>query len=769
MSSSSPDEKSLLDERDSSVSESTPGDLGTDFRLPSFGNSRNETVRPQISDGAQSKDEVHNDIPDNYTLNSSINEVHSGIDPIQLTHTRNTTSSAKSGSSIRKLFNLKKTFTHSTTTGVGSRRRSTILGFRSLRSNTFSGPLNEEDLEKEAERALLLKEQNIAEGLVNLHDHHKGAIDLKSPSVDHGTYLIKEEYDDELNDVNDKFSEIPKNVQTGILSSLLKLYNGDKDQEDSSSEETSDDEIVSDDGFQDLNPSKSMNELDNLRSRFNRKFKSENRSKSPMNLHQRAPRHLLGDSSKSVSNLDLPKFQKLKPKTSKLQKLTHHKKLNKARITVHIADILQRQRFILKLCKTFMLYGAPTHRIEEYLISTARVLEMDANFIYFPGCMIISFGDASTRTSEMHLVRCAQGINLSKLHDVHLIYKNVMHDVTGVDAASEELDRILKGKDLYNNLVLILVNGLSSFFITSWGFRGGWRDMPISFVIGSLIGFLQIIVSPKSNTYSSVFEVTASVLVLFLGRAFGSIGPNKDIFCFSAITQSSLVSILPGYTILCGSLELQSRNIVSGSVRMFYAIIYSLFLGFGIIMGSAIYKWVDSDATSEIVCPLDIQISDYWRIVFVPLFAITQLILGHAKIKQLPIMLFISCASYVAYYFASKHFSSSAEFSLAIGSFIVGILGNLYSRIGQGLAVSAMYPGILLLVPGSIGLKSSLTSGITIADDIVNGSNLSSTNDSSLSFGISMIEVAIGLCVGLIMAALVVYPFGKKRTGLFTL
>ena len=49
-------------------------------------------------------------------------------------------------------------------------------------------------------------------------------------------------------------------------------------------------------------------------------------------------------------------------------------------------------------------------------------------------------------------------------------------------------------------------------------------------------------------------------------------------------------------TAVCGSLELASKNIVSGSVRMVYAIIYSLFLGFGITIGSDLFYVIDRPA-----------------------------------------------------------------------------------------------------------------------------------------------------------------------------
>jgi uncharacterized membrane protein YjjP (DUF1212 family) len=55
----------------------------------------------------------------------------------------------------------------------------------------------------------------------------------------------------------------------------------------------------------------------------------------------------------------------------------------------------------------------------------ARVLEIDGQFLYIPGCMIISFDDASTHTTEVKLVKSVQGVDLGKLKDVHEIYKEV--------------------------------------------------------------------------------------------------------------------------------------------------------------------------------------------------------------------------------------------------------------------------------------------------------------------------------------------------------
>lgn len=71
---------------------------------------------------------------------------------------------------------------------------------------------------------------------------------------------------------------------------------------------------------------------------------------------------------------------------------------------------------------------------------------------------------------------------------------------------------------------------------------------------------------------------------------------------------------------MCGSLELQSKSIVAGSVRMVYAVIYSLFLGFGITIGTAIYGIIDVNASSSTTCQA--QIPEYYRFLFVPAFTL---------------------------------------------------------------------------------------------------------------------------------------------------
>lgn len=653
------------------------------------------------------------------------------------------------------------------------------------------------------------KEREKSEGTTHLDDHPRAStdhdeefyqpnpdIDFIAPSNDY-TMMLDE-------DMHDDYVAPPKKFQAGVLSSLLKLYQNPQANKSSASTLSSTYDIDTKYSEERSKISSGFKNLGKGMMKGGHHFKSDHLSGKKQPKEGSSSSLSEYDEKKEGSTPDedievvegLPSFQKAKPKTPKKalplnhtinnfnnfnptkvpqmrKKIRKHRKeqAEQLRITVHIADILQRQKFIMRMCRALMLFGAPTHRLEEYMTMTSRVLEIDGQFMYLPGCMIVSFGDAATRTSEVHLVKCVQGVNLSKLADTHTIYKSVIHDLVGVEEAASKLEDLLRKKNLYSPWICVFLYGLGSASVCPFAFSGDWYDIPISFGIGLCVGYLQFFLSSMSNLYSSVFEVTASIVVSFIARAIGSIR-GSSIFCFGAVVQGSLALILPGYIILCGSLELQSKNLVAGSVRMFYAIIYSLFLGFGITLGAALYGWVDKNSTNQAQCAADHKIDDKWRILFVPLYSICLALINQARWRQLPVMVAISGTGYVGTYFAGKHFSTVTEFTACIGAFIIGILGNMYSRIGKGMAVSAMLPAIFVQVPSGIASKSTLLSGISSANEITHSKNSTQSSGSdvdSLSFGATMVEVSIGISVGLFAAALVVYPFGKKRTGLFTL
>lgn len=92
-----------------------------------------------------------------------------------------------------------------------------------------------------------------------------------------------------------------------------------------------------------------------------------------------------------------------------------------------------------------------------------------------------------------------------------------------------------------------------------------------------------------------------------------------------------------------------------------------------------------------------------------------------------------------------------------------------------------MLPAIFVQVPSGLSVQGSLVSGLTSANQIVHNSTGNATtisaadvggnasiNSIALDVGFSVVQIAIGITVGLFLAALIVYPLGKRRSGLFS-
>jgi hypothetical protein len=67
--------------------------------------------------------------------------------------------------------------------------------------------------------------------------------------------------------------------------------------------------------------------------------------------------------------------------------------------------------------------------------------------------------------------------------------------------------------------------------------------------------------------FSNVFEIAIATIISFLAAALAS----TRYFCYTALVSGGVVLILPGYIVLTGALELASRNITAGAVRIGYS------------------------------------------------------------------------------------------------------------------------------------------------------------------------------------------------------
>ncbi|KAI0931784.1 hypothetical protein AcW2_000592 [Taiwanofungus camphoratus] len=475
-------------------------------------------------------------------------------------------------------------------------------------------------------------------------------------------------------------------------------------------------------------------------------------------------------------------------------------------ITRHVESYVKRQKFIIRLAKALLSFGAPSHRIESQLVSASAILNVNAAFVHFPNMIIVSFLDTDTRTSETHFVRAGGRVALTALHKVHQVYRDVLRDKLSASEGTDHLKEILQARPLYNIYLRCFLAFICASIICVLSFGGSLLDMFISGLSAAVLQYLGLNAATKSSTYANVYEISVSIIVSFIARVLGSIPGN--IFCYSAISSAGVVLILPGFTILISALELTSRNIMCGSVRMVYAIIYTLFLGFGLTIGSDLYLVINPEARrvdagtdraetetyhghiigNNASLPLselggtfsfmDVgqttahvfkgcyrdprwpwwrQPFPWWTMLFlVPVYSTCSSLANLQSLRsiQLPVMVTFSCAAYAANKGANVLISDRSDIVSAFGAVVIGLCGNLYSRVVGGTAFTSMVTGVLFLVPSAIGNGGGL---------IQNYNSSSAQYSNSFDLGIRMIQVAIGVTIGLFVAQIMVYALGRRK------
>ncbi|KAJ7706362.1 hypothetical protein B0H17DRAFT_919283 [Mycena rosella] len=483
---------------------------------------------------------------------------------------------------------------------------------------------------------------------------------------------------------------------------------------------------------------------------------------------------------------------------------------NSSRLKNLLSEVDDRRKFILKLAKALMTFGAPSHRIESQLVAASKILDAQAEFVHLPNILIVTIRNGGTASTRTYFVRARGRIALSRLNAVHHVYRKVLHDILSAEEGTDHLRHILNLQPVYSLPQRCGYAFTCASILCVLSFGGSLLDMWISGCCAAVLQYLGLNAANKSSMYANVYEISVTIIVAFVARGLSNI--HGQLFCYSAISSAGVVVILPGFTVLISALELMSKNIFCGSVRIVYAIIYTLFLGFGLTIGSDLYLVVDHHArlayysgpatmpsifthgvfqptngtnTASISGILAVtgrsfesehivkgcfrdprwnwirQPLPWWTMLFlVPLYSTCSSLSNLQSVrtwnsrKQLAIMVTFSCCSYTANRAVSSVLPNRPDIVSASGAFVIGCLGNAYSRLMRGTAFTAMVTGVLFLVPSGIAQGGGLTQTYKSSAD---------QYSSGFSLALRMISVACGVTIGLFVSQCIVYLFGTRK------
>ncbi|KAJ1722507.1 pheromone-regulated protein prm10 [Coemansia erecta] len=429
------------------------------------------------------------------------------------------------------------------------------------------------------------------------------------------------------------------------------------------------------------------------------------------------------------------------------------------KILAQLADIFNRQNFLLVCSRALMGFGAPMHRLEASLVAIALNLDVQATFAVLPGIILITFGDEDTRTSETYVVRMSPGYDMRRLERTNRAIRRVLKGRIQVGQGVRDIERILATPPIYPWWAMVGDYAVCSFFICPLMWNGGWKDAGVSMMLGLLVGLLQLLAGRFAN-YANLFEVSSAFLVSFIAALL------QDYVCFATVSFAGVAMLLPGLALTTSIIEMVSRNMISGTVRFVFALARCFILGYGISVGSTLGTRVLGRSTSVDLLEDQMNsdsglgncsdgLSKFWWFLFLPALSLAFSVSISAHWRQWPSMLVAGCLAYTTSYFSGLS-EALAPLAPAIAAFAMGLYANIMASFSNHRsAVEPILGGVQLLVPGSLGLRTVLAF-------------ITSSRTSSGGFLFDMFSASLSIAAGLFLSGMVVFPNRKKRVGLMT-
>ncbi|KAJ1842668.1 pheromone-regulated protein prm10 [Coemansia sp. RSA 2703] len=367
-----------------------------------------------------------------------------------------------------------------------------------------------------------------------------------------------------------------------------------------------------------------------------------------------------------------------------------------------------------------------------------------------PGLVLISIEDTSTFTSETKVIRCPNGFDMHRLELTDKIFRKVSKGESSVEDGTAGLVEIMNMPPLFAWYWQLLVWGMSSWSVCLLAFSGSWMDSLVAFVLGMVAGCLNLIAS-RLKGFTNLFEVTISIVSGFFATVF------EKWTCFGAVTLSATVVLLPGLLLTTGVIELASRNMHAGTIRAAYALMIAFIIAFGINLGSSIFVEIFSkpDRSPNMNISVCSPVSQWWWWLAFPVAISSICLLINVHPRHWHACLIVAGVMFAVFWVLVIYLKLSI-IGPVVSAFVLGLAANIWSKIFKHNAYATMLPGMMILVPGSVGVRGIM-------------SMFSGTSDgSSTALAVQMAQTSLSIMVGLFASSFVVYPRGKKQSALLT-
>jgi uncharacterized membrane protein YjjP (DUF1212 family) len=349
------------------------------------------------------------------------------------------------------------------------------------------------------------------------------------------------------------------------------------------------------------------------------------------------------------------------------------------------------ERFLTEVALTLHRLGLPSDRLEAVLQGAARQLAVPLVVFAEPTALLLAFGPEDAQRVVVLRVEPSE-VDLGHLAAVDQLLRRVERGEYGLDAAVAHMRAVLSVQ-AWPAPLMVFAHGLASGSAAIL-FGGTPGDAAASGAIGVVVGLLEQ-GALRSPSFTRVLVPVASFVATAGARYAVAVFPGVHPG-ISAL--SGVIVFLPGLTLTLAMTELATGHLASGVARTASAVVTLLMLIVGVALAEQVVTLPTATALHWAKMPFGLTIPA----VVIGAAAFGVLLKARPR-DLLPVVLSGVLAYYVATVASDR---LGEEIGAGVGAFVIAALSLFYGRLFGRTALVPLVPGVLMLVPGSIGYRS---------------------------------------------------------------
>lgn len=370
--------------------------------------------------------------------------------------------------------------------------------------------------------------------------------------------------------------------------------------------------------------------------------------------------------------------------------------------------------FLRDLGQALHVSGAPAQDMERGLNEIGRRLG-----IRVEGFAVLTFlalnvvSGANSRRVEM-LRLPPYDYNMARLIALQELCRDIS-DIDALDAYIARLATIMQAPPTWSGWRFVVMGFLLSGSVALL-LRGGWVEMLCGGLIGMgfVAGYLRLSLISRLGP---AVPVILCALAAMAAQGLAHLFPNQTPF-ISAV--AGVVLLLPGFMLTVAMSELATQNYLAGTGRLTGAFVLLFLMGAGLAIGTQF-----SLALLPASIPASMTSLPAWAIwPAIAALGISLLAVLQAPWRSLPVSVLACLLAWAVYSVVSAKMGNIVgAFS---GAVAVASAGHLFHYMTRQPAVLVQIPGLITLVPGSMGfrgvhalMEQNSAAGISLITDMV--------------------------------------------------